>query len=235
MSIRVLIVDDHGIVRHGLARSIQQQEDMEVVGQATDGHVAVQLARELSPNVVLMDVSMPDLNGIEATREIVRESPATRVIALSMHSAKRYVREMFRAGASGYLLKDCEFDELVQTIRVISEGQTYISPSISQIVVESYMRNTSEDKDSAFSVLTQREREVLQLMSEGHSTKQIAMRLFISPKTVEAHRLRIMNKLDIDNVALLTKYAIQEGLTPPEPWPAGTAGTPKQIQSSKHK
>ena len=217
MGIRVLIVDDHGIVRHGLARSIQQQEDMEVVGQAMDGHAAVQLTRELSPNVVLMDVSMPDLNGIEATREIVRESPGTRVIALSMHSAKRYVREMLRAGASGYLLKDCEFDELVQTIRLIAEGQTYISPSISQIVVESYMRGSPEDKDSAFSVLTQREREVLQLMAEGNSTKQIAMRLFISPKTVEAHRLRIMNKLDIDNVALLTKYAIQEGLTPPEP------------------
>jgi DNA-binding NarL/FixJ family response regulator len=134
-----------------------------------------------------------------------------------MHSAKRYVREMFRAGASGYLLKDCEFEELVQTIRLIAEGQTYISPSISQIVVENYAHRTPEERDNAFSVLTQREREVLQLMAEGNSTKQIAMRLFISPKTVEAHRLRIMNKLDIDNVALLTKYAIQEGLTPPEP------------------
>jgi DNA-binding NarL/FixJ family response regulator len=217
MSIKVLIVDDHAIVRHGLSRSIQQQEDMEVVGQASDGRVAVELARKLSPDVVLMDVSMPYLNGIEATREILRESPATRVVALSMHSAKRFVREMFRAGASGYLLKDCEFDELVQTIRLISEGQTYISPSISRIVVENYARKPQEDKESAFSVLTQREREVLQLMAEGNSTKQIAMRLFISPKTVEAHRLRIMNKLDIDNVALLTKYAIQEGLTPPEP------------------
>jgi two-component system response regulator NreC len=217
MSIKVLIVDDHTIVRHGLSRSIQQQEDMEVVGQASDGRGAVELTRKLSPNVVLMDVSMPYLNGIEATREIVRESPATRVVALSMHSAKRFVREMFRAGASGYLLKDCEFEELVQTIRLISEGQTYISPSISRIVVENYARKPQEDNESAFSVLTQREREVLQLMAEGNSTKQIAMRLFISPKTVEAHRLRIMNKLDIDNVALLTKYAIQEGLTPPEP------------------
>jgi DNA-binding NarL/FixJ family response regulator len=218
MSIKVLIVDDHAIVRHGLSRSIQQQEDMEVVGQASDGRVAVELAKKLSPDVVLMDVSMPFLNGIEATREIIRESPDTRVIALSMHSAKRYVREMFRAGASGYLLKDCEFDELVQTIRLIADGQTYISPSISRIVVENYARNaTPEDRENAFSVLTQREREVLQLMAEGNSTKQIAMRLFISPKTVEAHRLRIMNKLDIDNVALLTKYAIQEGLTPPEP------------------
>ncbi|MGE5295155.1 MAG: response regulator [Solirubrobacterales bacterium] len=218
MSIKVLIVDDHAIVRHGLSRSIQQQEDMEVVGQASDGHSAVDLARQLTPNVVLMDVSMPALNGIEATRAVLRESPSSRVIALSMHSAKQYVREMFRAGASGYLLKDCEFDELVQTIRLIAEGQTYISPSISRIVVENYTRSgTPEEKESAFSVLTQREREVLQLMAEGHSTKQIAMQLFISPKTVEAHRLRIMNKLDIDNVALLTKYAIQEGLTPPEP------------------
>ena len=217
MSIKVLIVDDHAIVRHGLSRSIQQQEDMEVVGQASDGHSAVDMARQLAPNVVLMDVSMPALNGIEATRAVLRESPGSRVIALSMHSAKRYVREMFRAGASGYLLKDCEFDELVQTIRLIAEGQTYISPSISRIVVENYTHNATEEKESAFSVLTQREREVLQLMAEGNSTKQIAMRLFISPKTVEAHRLRIMNKLDIDNVALLTKYAIQEGLTPPEP------------------
>jgi len=217
MSIKVMIVDDHAIVRHGLSRSIQQQEDMEVVGQAGDGRAAVELAKKLTPNVVLMDVSMPYLNGIEATREILRESPETRVIALSMHSAKRYVREMFRAGASGYLLKDCEFDELVQTIRLIADGQTYISPSISRIVVENYAHKTQEEKDNAFAVLTQREREVLQLMAEGNSTKQIAMRLFISPKTVEAHRLRIMNKLDIDNVALLTKYAIQEGLTPPEP------------------
>ena len=217
MSIKVLIADDHAIVRHGLCRSIQQQEDMEVVGQARDGHSAVELVRELAPNVVLMDVSMPTLNGIEATRAILRDSPNTRVIALSMHSAKQFVREMFRAGATGYLLKDCEFDELVQTIRLIADGQTYISPSISRIVVENYTHNATDDKESAFAVLTQREREVLQLMAEGHSTKQIAMRLFISPKTVEAHRLRIMDKLDIDNVALLTKYAIQEGLTPPEP------------------
>ena len=217
MSIRILLVDDHAIVRHGLSRSIQQQEDMEVIGQASDGHAAVELARELAPNVIVMDVSMPGLNGIEATRAILHASPGTRVVALSMHSAKRYVREMFRAGASGYLLKDCEFDELVQTIRLIAQGQTYISPSIGRIVVENYLHNASGEEDSAFSVLTQREREVLQLMSEGNSTKQIAMRLFISPKTVEAHRLRIMNKLDIDNVAQLTKYAIQEGLTPPEP------------------
>ena len=217
MSIRVLLVDDHAIVRHGLNRSIQQQEDMEVVGQASDGYTAVEFARELAPHVIVMDVSMPGLNGIEATRAILRASPGARVVALSMHSAKGYVREMFRAGASGYLLKTCECDELIQTIRLIAQGQTYISPSIGRVVTENYAQDGSENKDNAFSVLTRREREILQLISEGNSTKQIARRLFISPKTVEAHRLRMMKKLDIHNIALLTKYAIQEGLTSPEP------------------
>lgn len=217
MTIRVLLADDHAIVRHGLSRSIQQEEDMEVVGQAGTGLTAMEMARDLMPNVVLMDISMPDMNGMEATRLILRESPQLKVIALSMHSAKRYVREMFRAGATGYLLKDCEFDELIGAIRMVAEGQTYVSPSISEVVVEDYVRGSLKEEADAFSVLTQREREVLQLMAEGNSTKQIAARLFISPKTVEAHRLRIMHKLDIDNVAQLTKYAIQEGLTTPEP------------------
>jgi two-component system response regulator NreC len=217
MSIKVLLADDHAIVRHGLTRSIQQEEDMEVVGQVGTGLAALEKTRELMPNVVLMDISMPDMNGMEATRLILRESPQMKVIALSMHSAKRYVREMFRAGASGYLLKDCEFDELVGAIRKVSEGQTYVSPSVSEVVVEDYVHGSAKEDADAFFVLTQREREVLQLMAEGNSTKQIAARLFISPKTVEAHRLRIMHKLDIDNVAQLTKYAIQEGLTTPEP------------------
>ena len=217
MTIRVLLADDHAIVRHGLARSIQQEEDMEVVGQAGTGLTAMEMARQLMPNVILMDISMPDMNGMEATRLILREAPQLKVIALSMHSAKRYVREMFRAGATGYLLKDCEFDELIEAIRMVAEGQTYVSPSISEVVVEDYVRGSPKEEADAFSVLTQREREVLQLMAEGNSTKQIAARLFISPKTVEAHRLRIMHKLDIDNVAQLTKYAIQEGLTTPEP------------------
>jgi DNA-binding NarL/FixJ family response regulator len=217
MSIKVLLADDHAIVRHGLTRSIQREEDIEVVGQVGTGLAALEKARELMPNVVLMDISMPDMNGMEATRLILRESPQTKVIALSMHSAKRYVREMFRAGASGYLLKDCDYDELVGAIRMVSEGQTYVSPSVSEVVVEDYAHGSAGEDTDAFFVLTEREREVLQLMSEGNSTKQIAARLFISPKTVEAHRLRIMHKLDIDNVAQLTKYAIQEGLTTPEP------------------
>jgi len=190
---------------------------MEVIGQAEDGHTTVELARELTPDVVVMDISMPDLNGIEATREIRREAPDVKVVALSMHSAKRYVTEMFKAGAVGYLLKDCDFDELARAIRTVAEGKTYVSPSISNVVVEDLVHGEEKLDATAFSVLTQREREVLQLLAEGKTTKQIALRLHISPKTVEAHRLRVMNKLDIDNVALLTKYAIQEGLTSPEP------------------
>ena len=217
MGIRVVLADDHAIVRHGLSRAIQQEDDMEVIGQAEDGHTTVELVRELLPDVVVMDISMPDLNGIEATREIRRESPDVKVIALSMHSAKRYVTEMFKAGAVGYLLKDCDFDELARAIRTVAEGKTYVSPSISSVVVEDLVHGDEKFDANAFSVLTQREREVLQLLAEGKTTKQIALRLHISPKTVEAHRLRVMNKLEIDNVAQLTKYAIQEGLTSAEP------------------
>jgi len=217
MSIRILLADDHAIVRDGLARSLQQQENMEVVGEAKDGLTTVELARELSPDLIVMDIGMPDLNGIEATREILREYPEMKVIGLSMHSGKRFITEMFKAGAKGYLPKDCEFDELLEAIQAVMDGKTYLSPSITGVVVDNYVRTSPESQSSAFSVLTPREREVLQLMAEGNSTKQIGLRLHISPKTVEAHRLRIMNKLDIDNVAQLTKYAIQEGLTSSEP------------------
>lgn len=162
-----------------------------------------------------MDIGMPDLNGIEATRQITRESPQVKVIALSMHSSRKYVTEMFKAGASGYLLKNCDFEELADAVRIVAGGKTYISPSISDVVIQHVYG--SEEGDSAFSVLTRREREVLQLLAEGKTTKQAALRLYISPKTVEAHRLNIMSKLDVDSIALLTKYAIQEGLTLPEP------------------
>jgi DNA-binding NarL/FixJ family response regulator len=190
---------------------------MEVIGQAEDGMTTVEMVKELSPDLVIMDISMPDLNGIEATRQILRESPDVKVIGLSMHSGKRFVTEMFKAGAVGYLPKDCEFDELVNAIQAVTDGKTYLSPSITGVVVDNYVRTSPDSESSAFSVLTPREREVLQLLAEGNSTKQIGRRLFISPKTVESHRLRIMDKLDFDNVAQLTKYAIQEGLTSPEP------------------
>lgn len=215
MSIRIILADDHAIVRHGLSRSFQQEEDVEVIAQAKDGRSTVELARKMSPNVVVMDIGMPDLNGIEATRQITRESPQVKVIALSMHSGRKYVTEMFKAGASGYLLKNCDFEELADAVRIVAGGKTYISPSISDVVIQHV--HGSEEGDSAFSVLTRREREVLQLLAEGKTTKQAALRLYISPKTVEAHRLNIMRKLDVDSIALLTKYAIQEGLTLPEP------------------
>jgi DNA-binding NarL/FixJ family response regulator len=216
MSVRIILADDHAIVRHGLSRSFQQETDIEVVGQARDGHSVVQLVRELSPDVVVMDIAMPDLNGVEATRQIVKTSGRVKVIGLSMHSSDKYVREMFRAGASGYLLKDCPFEELAEAIKIVAEGKTYVSPSIGDMVVKDYI-SKGDQEASAFSILSQREREVLQLLAEGKTTKQTAKRLHISPKTVEAHRLRIMDKLNIDNIAQLTKYAIQEGLTPPEP------------------
>lgn len=217
MSIRILLADDHSILRQSLSTAIQQEEDMEVVGETSDGHSAVDMVDELSPQVVLMDIEMPGLNGIEATRQIMRDNPGSRIIALSMHSAKRFVVEMFKSGASGYLLKDCDYDELMAAIRTVAEGKEYISPDITDVVLDNCLRQTPQEQESVFSVLTTREREVLQLVAEGNTIKQIALRLHISPKTAETHRLNIMKKLDIDNVAQLTKYAIREGLTSSEP------------------
>jgi DNA-binding NarL/FixJ family response regulator len=217
MSIRIILADDHAIVRHGLSKLLEQEEDMEVIAQSKDGYSTLQMVKDLQPDVVVMDIAMPDLNGIEATYQIVREFPKVKVIALSMYSNRKFVSEMLRAGASGYLLKDCAFEELAAAIRVVVSGKAYLSPSISEVVVENYVRNVPQQKDSAYSALTIREREVLQMLAEGRTTKQIAKRLHISPKTVETHRLKLMSKLKIDSIARLTKYAVQEGLTLPEP------------------
>ena len=217
MSCRIILADDHAIVRHGLIRLLEQETDIEVVAETEDGHSTVERARELTPDIIIMDIGMPNLNGIDATRQILRESSRTRILALSMHSSKNFVIEMLKAGASGYLLKECAPEELMTAIKVIMTGKTYLSPSITDVVVENYVRYSSKGESTAFSVLSQREREVLQLLVEGKTTKQVAKRLHISPKTVEGHRLRIMDKLNIDNIAQLTKYAIQEGLTSPEP------------------
>jgi two-component system response regulator NreC len=217
MAIRILLADDHAIVRQGLSKSLQMEDDMEVVGQAKNGLSAIELVKELTPDVVVMDISMPDINGMDATREILRDFPNVKIIALSMHSAKKFVKEMFKAGASGYLLKDCNFDELLYAIRTVISGKSYLSPEITNVVIDSYTKDSKEEKPSVFSTLTKRERQALQLMAEGKTTKQIGLKLHISPKTVEAHRLRVMDKLGIDNIAQLTKYAIQEGLTSPEP------------------
>jgi len=213
MSIRILLADDHKITRQGLRSLLDKQQDMEVVAEAEDGRTAVRLVGELSPNVVIMDVTMPDLNGIEATRQIVGQSPDVKIIALSMHSDTLFVTEMLRSGASGYLLKDCAFEELSRAIHAVVAGKTYLSPSVSGVVVDDYLHRLSKADFSGSHVLTDREREVLQLLAEGKSTKRIALKLHISVKTVETHRRQMMNKLDIHTVAELTKYAIRKGLT----------------------
>lgn len=216
MKIKILLVDDHKILREGISSLVKGYPDMEVIGEAADGRTALRLVEELSPNVVVMDISMPDLNGIDATRRINSEHPEIRIIALSMHYDKQFVSEMFKAGASGYLLKDCAFDELEHAIRIVMDNKTYINPQIASLVVESLISHpssTAAKKNQAFSLLTEREREVLQLIAEGNPTKQIASQLNVSTKTVESHRRQVMGKLNIRNIAELTKYAIREGLT----------------------
>ena len=217
MGIRILLADDHRIVLEGLKKLLEQEPDMEVVGESGNGLLAIDASRELRPDIVIMDIGMPDLNGIEATRQIVRDCRGTKVIGLSMHSAEKYVKQMLKAGAWGYLLKDCAGDELVTAVRTVAGGRKYLSPAVANVVLDSYAHEPMEQGGSAFAVLTQREREVLQLLAEGRTTKQIGRSLHISPKTVEAHRLRVMGKLNMNSVAKLTKYAVMEGLTRPEP------------------
>ena len=213
MSIRIVLADDHKILRAGLRAMIVEQPDMEVVGEAENGRTAVNLARTLSPDVVVMDIGMPDLNGIEATRQIVAEVPGVKIIGLSMYSDRRYVAGLFGAGASGYLLKDIEFEELIEAIQAVVAGQVYVSSGVTGVVIEDYVHRISGNEAGGISVLTPREREVLQLLVEGRSTKQIAYELEVSIKTVESHRHRVMEKLDLHNIADLTKYAIRAGLT----------------------
>ncbi|HYO10680.1 MAG TPA: response regulator transcription factor [Tepidisphaeraceae bacterium] len=213
MGMRILLADDHQIVREGLRTLLNQHDDMEVIGEAADGRRAVELATELAPDVVVMDVGMPGLNGIEATRQISLKGPETTVVALSMHSDRRFMGEMLKAGAKGYLLKDGAFEELATAIRSVCDDKVYLSPKIADVVVDDYVRRQGPAEPGAFAKLTPREREVLQLMAEGRATKEIAMDLRVSIKTVETHRRQIMEKLNIYSVAELTKYAIREGLT----------------------
>ena len=213
MSIKILLADDHRIMRSGLRSLLDKEPDMEVVAEAENGRMTVQLARKLSPDVVIMDITMPDLNGIEASRQILSEAPDIKVVALSMHSDEQFVMEMLDAGASGYLLKDCALGELCLAIRAVVANQNYLSPGIASIVVKDYRREWSRAEPRVSSMLTPREREVLQLVAEGKTSKKIASRLHVSMKTVEAHRHQIMDKLGIHSVAELTKYAIRKGIT----------------------
>jgi len=217
MPTRILLADDHKIVRDGLRALLEKQTDVEVAGEAENGRTAVQLARQLSVDLVIMDIGMPDLNGVDATREIIESLPGIKVIALSMHSDKVFVGEMFKAGASAYLLKHCAFEELALAIQVVSSDQFYLSPQIAGQMVKDYVRQMSTDNASLFAVLSPRERAVLQLLAEGKSSRQIASILNISVKTVETRRQQIMIKLDADNMADLVKHAIRGGLTSLDP------------------
>jgi DNA-binding NarL/FixJ family response regulator len=216
MPTRVLLVDDHAIIRQGLCSLLEKQPDIEVVGGVEDGRQAVDTARKLAPNLVIMDISMPNLNGIDAARKIAEEISGVKIIALSIHSSRRFVAEMLKAGASGYILKDCLFDELMEAIKTVLGGGIYLSPKITDVVIDDYVQRLSKQCQPNGPILSDREREVLQLLAEGKSTKQIALSLHVSTKTIESNRRNIMEKLGINSVAELTKYAVREGLTPLE-------------------
>jgi DNA-binding NarL/FixJ family response regulator len=209
----VLLADDHRLFRDGLRTLLEQEADLEVVGVAADGQSVLSLVGTCRPNVVLMDVSMPGLNGLEATRHLRADHPDVAVLMLSMHVDHRFVVEALRAGALGYVPKDCEISELSAAIRTVCRRQLYLSPSLAGRIVQDYLALMDNRPDSAFSVLSAREREVLQMLAEGASSKDIAGTLGVSVKTVETHRKNIMDKLNIHSVAELTKYAIREGLT----------------------
>ena len=213
MGIRILLADDHRLMREGLRSLLEEQPDMSVVGEAENGKSAVQLATKFMPDVVIMDISMPGLNGIDATCQILSNCAKSKVIALSMHAERRTVLEMLNAGASGYLLKDCAFEEVTHAVRTVVSNSTYLSPRITEIVIKDYVHRIPKNELSSLSGLTTREREVLQLLSEGKKTKEIADLLRVSIKTAESYRQQIMDKLNIHSIAELTKLAIREGLT----------------------
>jgi RNA polymerase sigma factor (sigma-70 family) len=213
MSIDILIADDHKIVRQGLRGLLEKEVDFTVIAEAEDGRAAVRLANELAPDIVIMDIGMPDLNGIDATRQVLADCPEARVIGLSMHADRRFVTEILKAGAMGYLLKDCAFEELVTAIRTVLADKMYLSQRINEQLIQEYVSNLQRTEVSVFTLLSPREREVLQLLAEGVSVKEIAERLVISVKTVETYRAQVMEKLDLHSIAELTKYAIREGLT----------------------
>ncbi len=211
--VRILLADDHKLLIDGLRPLLERQKEIKVVGVAQDGIAAVELCAATKPDLVLLDISMPRLNGIDAARQILRESPSTKIIILSMHADTRYVQESLRVGASGYILKEAAAAELFQAIRDVCKGEIFLSAAIRDRVLHDYVDRIRESEDAGSSPLTSREREVLQLLAEGRTTRDMAGILNLSVKTIESHRKQIMDKLDIHSVAELTKYAIREGLT----------------------
>src|SRR5512140_1585894 len=206
--IRILLADDHGVVRQGFRMILGAQPDMEITGEAADGREAVEMAEKTEPDVVVMDVAMPGLNGIEATRRIVRALPRARILALSMHKDSAYVREILRAGARGYLLKESIDSDLINAVRALSRGEAYLSPAISEAVLTDYRKHVNDPLD----LLSSREREVLQMIAEGRTNKEIAAELNLSVYTVDAHRGRIMEKLNLHSVGELVRFAMRNKL-----------------------
>ncbi len=211
MTLKIIVVDDHKIVRDGLCSLIEGLSGYNIVGQAENGRQAIEITRREKPDIIIMDVSMPEMNGIDATSSIMEEMPFSKIIVLSMHSDKRFIIDALQAGAMGFLLKECAFNELNQALDAVRSGQTYLSPKIAGTVVHDYRRRLLSDEKEKN--LTTKEREVIQLIAEGRSTKEIADRLFVSVKAIEGRRRRLMEKLQITTVAGLVKYAIREGLT----------------------
>ncbi len=216
MTTRVLLVDDHALMREGLRAILGKERSLEVVGEAASGRDAVVLTRALRPDVVIMDVAMKDLNGIEATRQIRSETPEAKVVALSSHSDRRYVAAILAAGASGYVVKANAYDELRRAVHAATQGKSYLSAEVAGAVIETALA-VSSPAGSAYAALSAREREVLQLLAEGHTSSEIGRHLHLSTSTVETHRRNLMGKLGIHSVAELTKYAVREGLTSLEP------------------
>lgn len=211
--IKILIADDHKILRQGIRSLLAPQPDFEVVGETADGPETLKETFKLKPDVVLMDIGMPNLNGFEATRQIKKKQPEVKVLVLTMYQDDEYVLQALQSGASGYVLKDVAVEELVTAIRAVNNDQYYLSPSISRTVIDAYLRKTEKGEREPSELLTAREKEIVQLIAEGYTNKEIAAKLYISVKTVDAHRSHIMEKLDIHDVALLVKYAIRKGLT----------------------
>jgi DNA-binding NarL/FixJ family response regulator len=213
MSIKIVIADDHKIIRDGICSLLEKHPNMEVVAEVDNGREAVEVTRQLAPDVVIMDISMPGLNGIEATRKITEYNPDIRVIGLSMHADVEYVSGLLKAGASGYILKECAFGEIVQAINAVVRNKYYICPEVAYVVIEGLKgKHVTQERDDT-SLLTEREREILQLIAEGNSSKEIAANLNLSVKTVASHRQNIMDKLNCHDVVKLTKYAIRKGIT----------------------
>jgi DNA-binding NarL/FixJ family response regulator len=213
MTVRILIADDHKILREGLRSLLEKQSAFAVVAEAEDGLTAYEGVKKHKPDIAILDIGMPGLNGIEVTRKIRSEQAETKVVALSMHADRHFIMGVLEAGANGYLLKDSAFAELVTAVAAVAKGKMYLSPSIAETVIKSSLEKSDRGKQGSSVLLSGREREVLQMIAEGKSTKDIALKLFVSTKTVETHRKQIMDKLNIRTVAGLTKYAIREGLT----------------------